>query len=577
MKRLSWLSILFLLIIVGCSKETEQIEESPEFPDPTQVVEGNLTGKVTGKQEEVGLQGISVDLLLDGQLLATTVTNASGDYSFNNQFFGNDQTVVRVHSTSHAPTYSSVAMEEGGSLVESFLIDNLDELNTYSAEAFVLKTDTGFSAEFLESSLAGQSSVRVGFKTYDLPGDSDLMDFSQGMNASGNIVPLNLDQAYALSIYNADGTTFLSETSSNFNVSLDNITGKSIWMYDQVSGMWQEVTEYDLRGDVARISTDQVTLYASMGSDCDEDVEPPVLICLQSVTMNLSVDTWLHATDIDNGSYDNCDEDLRLSFKKEVDACNGLPGYSLSQLFCDAESGQDIPCEMIATDSAGNTSSCSFNVSVIGDADCANDTDDPVPFCYASLSVSLSNGSAMVTPELIDAGSFDNCTAREDLVFAIRKQIDDCNNGSAVFGPSIEFCEAEKGKSIDVEMMITDEAGNGSIACLSTINIEGEGGPCAGDVMPPIAVVVSELEVSFSSKTTILPEDIDNFSYDLCSQDVLLKISKGTDVCANGSDQEMDSIELCSQEIGSDVIVVLTVYDEAGNSSTAWTKVSVVD
>jgi len=134
-----------------------------------------------------------------------------------------------------------------------------------------------------------------------------------------------------------------------------------------------------------------------------------------------------------------------------------------------------------------------------------------------------------------------------------------------------------KGKSIDVEMMITDEAGNGSIACLSTINIEGEGGLCAGDVMPPIAVVVSELEVSFSSKTTILPEDIDNFSYDLCSQDVLLKISKGTDVCANGSDQEMDSIELCSQEIGSDVIVVLTVYDEAGNSSTAWTKVSVVD
>ncbi len=153
MKQLIWISTAIMLVLASCSEESDEIIIDMDIPDPVVVVEGNLTGTVTGKEEGENLPGIHVDLLLEGQVLATVLTDDQGSYTFDDQFFGEESTVVRVHAPSHAPVYRPVNLEEGESQQQSFLIDKVDEIDIYAEEAFTLKTDKGISVEFFEESL----------------------------------------------------------------------------------------------------------------------------------------------------------------------------------------------------------------------------------------------------------------------------------------------------------------------------------------------------------------------------------------------------------------------------------------
>ena len=92
----------------------------------------------------------------------------------------------------------------------------------------------------------------------------------------------------------------------------------------------------------------------------------------------------------------------------------------------------------------------------------------PVPVCYNGLSADLSNvGTVEVWASDFDAGSYDNCTADEDLVYSFSPSITD--------GVITYTCE-DKGQN-DVTVYVTDEEGNQSL-CLTTILITDNLDPC---------------------------------------------------------------------------------------------------
>lgn len=92
-------------------------------------------------------------------------------------------------------------------------------------------------------------------------------------------------------------------------------------------------------------------------------------------------------------------------------------------------------------DKCGNFSTCDFDITVV-------DGKKPTPVCVNGLAVELMpmNGGGMIqlTATMFNAGSFDNCTASQDLEFELVPSLFDCSN----VGTNV------------VTVYVTDEAGN---------------------------------------------------------------------------------------------------------------------
>jgi hypothetical protein len=108
-----------------------------------------------------------------------------------------------------------------------------------------------------------------------------------------------------------------------------------------------------------------------------------------------------------------------------------------------------------AVDASGNTSECSFTVTVI-------DNEAPVAVCQ-DISVTLADGSATIAAEDIDGGSTDNC--------AYSMSLSQTTFGCSDIGV------------VPVTLTVTDEAGN-SATCTANVTVVGEVPACTIDVEP---------------------------------------------------------------------------------------------
>ena len=108
-----------------------------------------------------------------------------------------------------------------------------------------------------------------------------------------------------------------------------------------------------------------------------------------------------------------------------------------------------------AVDAAGNTSECSFNVTVV-------DNEDPVAVCQ-DITVTLADGSATITTGDVDGGSSDNC------------------------GYSLSLSQSTFGCSdigvVPVTLTITDDSGNSS-SCTANVTVVGEIPACTITAVP---------------------------------------------------------------------------------------------
>jgi len=164
-----------------------------------------------------------------------------------------------------------------------------------------------------------------------------------------------------------------------------------------------------------------------------------------------------------------------------------------------------------AIDNCGNQSTITYDVVV-------RDCKLPTPYCVAGLVVELmpidedgdgvnEGGMVEIWANDFNAGSFDNCTAQEDLVFTATIGTDDFDAATT----NLVF-DCDNVGSNGVYIYVTDEAGNTDY-CLTTVNIESVDNVCpqspapsndpiiAGAIMTEMGDAVELTEVHVNGNT----------------------------------------------------------------------------
>lgn len=168
------------------------------------------------------------------------------------------------------------------------------------------------------------------------------------------------------------------------------------------------------------------------------------------------------------------------------------------------------------TDHCGNTSECTFVVTVIDDV-------RPVAVCDEFTKVAIGgNGISRVEAFTFDDGSHDNCGI---IKYEARKMVDICNNNTE-FGEFIEFCCTEVNTSVIVELRVTDIYGRVN-TCMVEVELE--------DKLPPFitecpADITLDCQADFTDlNVTGEPVAVDNCSIeDIRYEDVTNMSQCGT-------------------------------------------------
>ena len=264
-------------------------------------------------------------------------------------------------------------------------------------------------------------------------------------------------------------------------------------------------------------NTWQVTDAAGNTATCSFNVtvidnEDPVISCPPNITVSNDIG--------------NCSAVVNYSTPVGTDNCGGT-----TSLTAGLGSGSAFPVgttteTYTVTDAAGNSTSCSFTVTV-------NDIEAPTISCPANIIVSNASGSCGVNVNIPDPTVADNCPG--DVTFVT-------SPASGSFFPV--------GTTM-VTSTSTDAAGNSSAACSFTITVTDDEAPTAS---------CQDITVSLGSDgtATITAAMVDNGSSDNC-----------------GIVSSMINIDNFSCNLG-DYTVTLTVTDAAGNSSSCDAVVTVI-
>ena len=142
----------------------------------------------------------------------------------------------------------------------------------------------------------------------------------------------------------------------------------------------------------------------------------------------------------------------------------------------------------IATDGCGNSITKDVKITV-------RDGKKPTPICIDGLAITIMQGDSTTnTPAMIDlwaidlnAKSFDNCTAEQNLIFKIRKY--DPNSTTAPGADKVTFDCSELGEQ-EVEVWVIDEEGNADF-CVTTVDVQDNMNACNGFVDPGGMIALS--------------------------------------------------------------------------------------
>ena len=240
------------------------------------------------------------------------------------------------------------------------------------------------------------------------------------------------------------------------------------------------------------------------------------------------------ASDLDNGSTDNCSDNANLTFEFDTTG-DGSPDSATMTLQC-SEIG-DNNVTVYVTDEAGNETSGTVVITV-------QDNDAPTAFT-TDITVTIGNGGTVtITPDQVNTDnngnglSTDNCTD-EFLTLSLDVDTFDCDD----IGPNT------------VILTVTDAGGNTDTASAVVTVVDS--------TEPDVVVQDITVALDDNGQATITASDIDNGSSDGCTatEDLTYAIDVDSFDCTN---------------LGANN-VVLTVTDLDGNAGTDTAVVTIVD
>jgi uncharacterized repeat protein (TIGR01451 family) len=298
--------------------------------------------------------------------------------------------------------------------------------------------------------------------------------------------------------------------------------------------------------------------------DCNNDVVAPNIICRGGINVVATegIGATLFTTDVDVNSFDDCGPvTLRLTTPADD---TGTPPATTSVTLPDVIG--TYPVLMYAIDLSGNWNTCFTEVNVIGvnNGDCSNDNEPPSIFCINGLTATLTNGTATVFAQDLIQSFTENCDASPD--FSINLEAE--STGAPLNETSITFNNTG---IVALEIWAVDDAGN-TTSCNTFITIEGVGGDCENDNIPPIAVCNNGISVyaNPNEDLVIWAEDVNEGSYDWCSG-VELSI-----ILASDSDGTLPSSEsIIIPSVAGTYPVEMWVVDASGNTNVCYTEIIV--
>lgn len=182
------------------------------------------------------------------------------------------------------------------------------------------------------------------------------------------------------------------------------------------------------------------------------------------------------------------------------------------------------------TDACGNTTQAFTEVTVV-------DNVPPIAVCDEFTVVTLTNdGSAYVFATSLDDGSFDNCSP---VTISARRITPGCGASTTQFADFVEFCCADVGRDIMVEMQVREDRPNGlTNSCMVTVRVQDKIDPiivCPVDITiecdedyTDLAVTGSPTGFDNCDAFTIAPP-VDNANIDDCGSGTVFRTFVITD------------------------------------------------
>ncbi|MEP7320652.1 MAG: T9SS type A sorting domain-containing protein [Saprospiraceae bacterium] len=250
-----------------------------------------------------------------------------------------------------------------------------------------------------------------------------------------------------------------------------------------------------------------------------KDTIPPSVQHTDDTVCIYDINCALPSVNIPFTATDNCTPANLITYRWEMDenpSVADLAGKKYNSGSIDKRSGANVTSltlvqkigvslvTVIAKDNCGNENSTTFILTI-------RDCKKPTPYCYNGIATVImpSTGSICVWASDLNAGSYDNCTSKENLKFSF---------GSLAAADSCKMLDCKSipngmAATFPVDIYVYDEAGNFDF-CKTYINIQdGSGDVCddahsingsiSGNIQTQIAQPVEDVFVDNLSTTTL--------------------------------------------------------------------------
>ncbi|SNS52190.1 Por secretion system C-terminal sorting domain-containing protein [Ekhidna lutea] len=258
----------------------------------------------------------------------------------------------------------------------------------------------------------------------------------------------------------------------------------------------------------------------------EDNTTPDVFATDITLILDANGEATLNPAEMNNNSTDNC----------------GIMTFSLSQSnFSCADLGEN-EITLTVEDDSGNQASAVAIVTVV-------DNLAPTVATIGSLDLELDeDGNASLSPDDLDDGSSDNCTATANLLKSVSQSDFTCTNIGA---NSVVFT-------------VEDESGNTATSTV-TVNV-------VDNSIPLVVAQNLEVRLNENNEVVVTASEINNGSSDNCGE-VTLEIERASSLSRTTT---ASSVTFTEADLGEND-VTLTVTDESGNISTASAVVIVLE
>ncbi len=443
----------------------------------------------------------------------------------------------------------------GGIVSESTIFTELDDSNIQISTAG-LAAAGGTDLTNVAVNAADGTAQIASFTATATEGTYTVMVTAAQSNANGCMQTVSFD----IVVEDNNGLTFTNCPISDIMKGTDNGACSAVVTWDaptaiddctSQSSITVTQTAGPASGSMLPVGTTTITYEANDGNGntttCSFDVivmdtEDPSITCVNDVVTNTSADGNGNCTAVVSGLAPTASDNCGVSTTTYA-----ITGATMATGSNDA-SGTTFNLgtsyvTYVATDAAGNNSSCTFAVLV---------TDDEAPSITCPANVTnLVCGDAIPTPtDLAGLSASDNCTALADL----RLTVSDFDNG-------LSYCD--NSRAIVRTYTVTDASGN-QTTCTQTLSY-------VQDVTPPMVTVPAAALV-------LDCDDISATSSPAAQINDWLSSASATDACDENPivthDFVMSDLDVCA---AADYMITVnfTATDDCGNSASASQTINV--